>query len=114
VELSQHEARHNGELGPKVNQGRQHITDIPERLEPGQMPLDTSAEDRFLGREVVVHPSCSRGQPRSSLDLGDACPSVAAFAEQTHRLVDDAVASRRRLGRRHVLSIHLAEISLYL
>jgi hypothetical protein len=94
LELEEDVAGHQGELGPEVPERRDGASDQAHRLEPGELALDPGDEHGLLRAEVVEEAARTRGQAGRPLDLRHRRGVVAAVAEQTHGLVEQALAGR--------------------
>ena len=81
-------------LGPRVAERGYRPPDVAYCLQAGQLPLDTGNQHCFLVAEVVEEPARTGSQAGGALDLRHRRGVVAAIAEQPHRLVEQAVASR--------------------
>src|SRR5580692_773907 len=96
VKLGEDVARGQRQFRFDVSQGPEHVADLSQRAEPGELALDAGGQHRFLAWEVVIDAAGARCEPRRGLDLGDAGGGVSMLAEQVHRFVDDALAGRGR------------------
>jgi hypothetical protein len=94
LQLEEHVARHQRELGPEITERRDGAADLAHRFEPGQLAIDARDEHLFLGAEVVEQAARAGREPRRAFDLRHRRGAITPLAEQPHGLVEQPLPRR--------------------